>query len=207
LRAKDSSVATHAQDVATGLGFGEIDVYVSAKQPFAMVAEPTSPVSLVIGEAIAKSDARAIRFAAGTALKLAQAHLAIPARLPAEDLGILVVGLLRQFQTDFPAGDLDEAAIAAQTQKLKRLIPTSLASELKPFALAIDGNQFREKEVARDLKVAGYRAGVVASGSLLAGLNILAAQAGTDVPGFLADPVAQGLVTWALGEDHASLTR
>lgn len=207
LRAKDSSVATHAQDVATGLGFGEIDVYVSAKQPFAMVAEPTSPVSLVLGEAIAKSDARTIRFAAGTALKLAQAHLAIPARLPAEDLGILVVGLLRQFQTDFPAGDLDEAAIAAQTQKLKRLIPTSLASELKPFALAIDGNQFREKEVARDLKVAGYRAGVVASGSLLAGLNILAAQAGTDVPGFLADPVAQGLVTWALGEDHASLTR
>jgi lipopolysaccharide biosynthesis regulator YciM len=207
LRARDSSVATHAQDVATGLGFGEIDVYVSAKQPFAMVAEPTSPVSLVIGESIAKSDARAIRFAAGTALKLAQAHLAIPARLSPEDLGILVVGLLRQFQTDFPAGDLDEAAIAVQTQKLKRLIPTSLASELKPFALAIDGNQFREKEVARDLKIAGYRAGIVASGSLLAGLNILAAQAGTDVPSFLADPVAQGLITFALGEDHASLTR
>jgi tetratricopeptide (TPR) repeat protein len=207
LRAKDSSVAAHAQDVATGLGFGEIDVYVSAKQPFAMVAEPTSPVSLVLGQSIAQSDARAIRFAAGAALKLAQSHLAIPARLPAEDLGILVVGLLRQFQTDFPAGDLDEAAIAAQTQKLKRLIPTSLASELKPFALAVDGNQFREKEVARDLKIAGYRAGVVASGSLLAGLTILAAQAGTDVPGFLADPVAQGLLGWALGEDHASLTR
>jgi hypothetical protein len=94
-----------------------------------------------------------------------------------------------------------------QTQKLKRLIPTSLASELKPFALAVDGNQFREKEVARDLKIAGYRAGVVASGSLLAGLTILAAQAGTDVPSFLADPVAQGLITFALGEDHASLTR
>lgn len=207
LRAKDSTVATHAQDVATGLGFGEIDVYVSAKQPFAMVAEPTSPVSLVIGQTIAQGDARGIRFAAGAALKLAQAHLAIPARLPAEELGILVVGLLRQFQTDFPAGDLDEAAIAAQTQKLKRLIPTSLASELKPFALAVDGNQFREKEVARDLKVAGLRAGLVSSGSLLAGLNILAAQAGTDVPSFLADPVAQGLITFALSEDHASLTR
>ena len=207
LRAKDSTVATHAQDVATGLGFGEIDVYVSAKQPFAMVAEPTSPVSLVIGQSIAQGDARGIRFAAGAALKLAQSHLAIPARLSPEELGILVVGLLRQFQTDFPAGDLDEAAIAAQTQKLKRLIPTSLASELKPFALAIDGNNFREKEVARDLKVAGLRAGLVASGSLIAGLNILAAQAGTDVPSFLADPVAQGLITFALGEDHASLAR
>lgn len=207
LRAKDSTVATHAQDVATGLGFGEIDVYVSAKLPFAMVAEPTSPVSLVIGQTIAQGDARGIRFAAAAALKLAQAHLAIPARLAPEELGILIVGLLRQFQTDFPAGDLDEAAIGAQTQKLKRLIPTSLASELKPFALAIDGNQFREKEVARDLKIAGLRAGLVASGSILAGLNTLAAQAGTDVPSFLADPVAQGLITWALGEDHASLTR
>lgn len=207
LRARDSNVATHAQDVATALGFGEIDVYVSTRQPHAMVAEPTSPVSLVLGQAIAQADARAIRFAAGSALKLAQGHLAIPARLSHEDLGILVVGLLRQFQTDFPAGDLDEAAIAAQTQKLKRLIPTGLAAELRPFALAIDGNQFREKEVARDLKIAGLRAGLVASGSLLAGLNILAAQAGTDVASFLADPVAQGLITFALSEDHASLTR
>jgi hypothetical protein len=27
------------------------------------------------------------------------------------------------------------------------------------------------------------------------------------VPSFLADPVAQGLITFALGEDHASVTR
>jgi hypothetical protein len=214
LRARDSSVASHAQDVATALGFGEIDVYVSSRQPYAMAVEPTSPVSLVIGEAITKrTDAtRAIRFAAGSALKLAHAALAIPARLSEDDLGVLVVALLRLFQPEFPLrgqGEqtaLDEGAVSAQVQKLKRLIPSGLLSELRPFAFAIDAQAFARSELARDLRVAGLRAGVVAAGSLLAGLDVLAAQA-PDIPSFLADPVAQGLITFALGEDHATLTR
>jgi hypothetical protein len=207
LRARDSSVASHAQDVATGLGFGEIDVYVSQKLPYVMLAEPTSPASLVIGNAISQLDSRSIRFAAGSALKLAQSHLAIAARLSPDELGVLTTALLRMFVTDFPSHGLDEAAIAAQMQKLKRLIPTGLATELRPFAVAIDPLNFSHTDLARDLRVAGLRAGLIASGSLLAGLNVLAAQAQTDVPSFLADPVAQGLISFALGEDHASVSR
>ncbi|HEU4614482.1 MAG TPA: hypothetical protein VFS15_20445, partial [Kofleriaceae bacterium] len=207
LRARDSSVASQAQDVATALGFGEIDVYVSSKLPYAMAAEPTSPASLVLGQSIAQLDSRAIRFAAGSALKLVQSHLAIAARMPADDLGVLVVALVRLFQTEFPAGGLDEGAIAAQMQKLRRLIPTGLAGELRPYAFAIDPHAFSHVDLARDLRVAGLRAGLIASGSLTAGLNILAGQAQTDVPSFLADPVAQGLVSFALSEDHAALAR
>jgi hypothetical protein len=209
LRAKDSSVAANAQDVATGLGFGEIDVYVSARQPFAMVAEPTSPVSLVLGQAIAQAQdgGRSVRFAAGTALKLAQASLAIPARLPAEELGVLVVALLRLFQPEFPLQGLDDAAVATQAQKLRRLIPSGLMNELKPYALAIDAVGFDYAALARDVKLAGLRAGVFAAGSLLTGLRLLSEQADADVPSFLADPVAQGLVAFALGEDHAALAR
>ncbi len=205
LRAKDSKVAAHAQDVASGLGFGDIDVYVSTRQPWAMVAEPTSPVSLVLGQSIAQADAQTIRFAAGAALKLARASLAIPARLAETDLGVLVVALLRLVQTDFPQEGLEEAAIATQAQKLRRLIPTGLMNELKPFALAVDAPHFRHEWLARDLRVAGLRAGLVASGSLLAGLQILAR--GGDVAGSLADPTAQGLISFALGEDHAALGR
>jgi hypothetical protein len=208
LRARDNPAAAVAQSVASGLGFGEIDVYLSNRQPWAMVAEPTSPLSLVIGQSIASAGGDAIRFAAGSALKLAQASLAIPARLPADDLGVLVVALLRLFQPDFPILALDADAIAAQTQKLRRLIPTGLMNELKPFALAIDPQRFGHRELARDLKIAGLRAGLVASGSLLAGLRILAAQAEVaDVASFLADPVAQGLIAFALGEDHGLVAR
>jgi hypothetical protein len=207
LRARDNPVAAVAQSVATPLGFGDIDVYVSNRQPWVMVAEPTSPVSLVIGNAIAGAGGDTIRFAAGGALKLAQSSLAIPARLPVDDLGVLVLALLRLFQPDFPIVDVEPDPVAAQAQKLRRLIPTSLMNELKPFALAIDPQRFRHVDFSRDLKVAALRAGLVASGSLLAGLRILSSQVGGQLPGFLADPVAQGLVAFALGEDHAVVAR
>jgi tetratricopeptide (TPR) repeat protein len=207
VRAKDSPVAAVAQSVATALGFGDIDVYVSSRQPWVMVAEPTSPVSLVIGSSIASVGGDAIRFAAGGALKLAQSSLAIAARLPPEELGVLVVALLRLFQPDFPAHQLDGDAVTAQFQKLRRLIPTNLMNELRPFGLAMDPQRFNARELSQDLRQAQLRAGLVASGSLMAGLRILAAQADAELPGFLADPVALGLVSFALGEDHAAIAR
>jgi hypothetical protein len=207
LRARDNPVAAVAQAVASGLGFGDIDVYISNRQPWVMVAEPTSPVSLVIGSAIAGAGGDTIRFAAGGALKLAQSSLAIPARLHVDDLGVLVLALLRLFQPDFPIVDVEPEPVAAQAQKLRRLIPTSLMNELKPFALGIDPQRFRHADLSRDLKVASLRAGLVASGSLLAGLRILSSQTGGQLPGFLAEPTAQGLISFALGEDHAIVAR
>ncbi|MGE0395912.1 MAG: hypothetical protein AB7T06_04220 [Kofleriaceae bacterium] len=208
LRAKDNASAAVAQSVASGLGFGEIDVYISQRQPYAMVAEPTSPVSLVLGASIAQAGGDAIRFAAGAALKLAQASVAIPARLQPEELGVLVVALLRVLAPDFPIPHGVEAdAVAAQNQKLKRLIPNNLMTELRPFALAVDTARFDYKVLARDLRVAGLRAGLVSSGSLLAGLRVLVGATGGDLPSFLADPVAQGLISFALSEDHAVVAR
>jgi hypothetical protein len=207
VKAKDNPVAAVAQSVATSMGFGEIDVYLSGRQPWVMVAEPTSPVSLVLGISITNSGGDAIRFATGGALKMAQASLAIPARLPIDELGVLVVALLRLFQPDFPLHKLDSDGVANQFQKLRRLIPTNLMNELRPFALAIDPIAFRHEALSRDLRIAQLRAGLVTSGSLLAGLRILAAQADAELPSFLADPVAQGLVSFALGEDHAAVAR
>ena len=206
-RARDSTTASVAQSVATALGFGDIDVYISQKQPWVMVAEPTSPVSLVIGASIGEAGGDAIRFAAGSALKLAQSSLAIPARLPPDELGVLVVALARLFQPDFPSLTLDAEACAAQLQKLRRLIPNNLLNELRPFGLAIDAQRWSHEQLARDFKITGLRAGLVASGSLLTGLRIMAAQAGATLPAFLTDPIAQGLITFALGEDHAVVAR
>ncbi|MBS1118114.1 MAG: Tetratricopeptide repeat protein [Deltaproteobacteria bacterium] len=206
-RGRDNPVAAVAQSVATALGYPEIDVYVTTRQPWVMIAEPTSPVSLILGSSIAAMGGDAIRFAAGGALKLAQASMAIPVRLPVEELGVLVVALLRLFQPEFPILAVDAELVAVQHQKLRRLIPTNLMNELRPFALAVDPARFDHRELSRDLKIAGWRAGLVASGSLLAGLRILAAQAEGELPGFLADPLAQGLVAFALSEDHATVAR
>ncbi len=207
LRAKENPAATVAQSVATQFGLGEIDVYVSSKLPWAMVAEPTSPVSLILGSAIASAGGDAIRFATGAALKLSHASLAVPARLSEDELGVLVIALLRLFQPEFPMLAVDPDAVATQSQKLRRLIPSNLLTELRPYALAVDAARFSHRELARDLRIGALRAGLVASGSVLAGISILAGQAESALPGFLADPVVQGLVTFALGEDHAAVAR
>ncbi|MBE7451401.1 MAG: hypothetical protein HS111_21640 [Kofleriaceae bacterium] len=58
----------------------------------------------MLGSAVASPPDRlaAVRFAAGGALVLVRAQLAIAARLPADELGVLVIALLRLFQPDLP---------------------------------------------------------------------------------------------------------
>jgi cellulose synthase operon protein C len=205
LRAKDSLIAAAAQDLAASMGLGEIDVYLSSRQPWAMVAEPTSPVSLVLGVELARGEVDDVRFAAGGALKLAQASMAIPFRLAVDELGALVVGLIRLFQPEFPAAALEPEAVTAQTQKLKRLIPSGLMNELRPFALAIDPASFDDRAMAAGVRAAAYRAGLVASGSLGAAVRVLAGRAGAEPLAILDSFEMRDLIAFALGEDHAQL--
>jgi len=162
-------------------------------------------VSLVLGAELAKGEVDDVRFAAGGALKLAQCAMAIPFRLGVDELGALVVGLIRLFQPDFPAIMLSADAVTAQAQKLKRLIPSGLMNELRPFALAIDGNTFDHTALAAGVQGAAYRAGVVASGSLAAGIRVLAGRLGVDAVTALDAPEVRDLIGFALGEDHALL--
>ena len=208
LRARENPVATIAQELADQLGLGEIDVYVSQKQPLAMQAEPTSPVSLVIGAQLARNDAlHAVRFAAGAALKLAQSQLALVARMGEGELAALVIALLRLFVPDMPYLRVDQDQVATQLARLRRLIPSNLMTELRPYALAIDLGAFDHEAFQRAVVVGGLRAGVRASGSLGIALQVLAAQRGVDLAALLADPVARELVQFAVGEDHARLVQ
>lgn len=207
LRAKDSPIAATAAQVADGLGVGDLDVYLSPRQPWVMIAEPTSPPSLVIGAELAKLGASAVRFAAGGALVLARASLSIPLRLPPDELAVLVVAMARLFQPDFPSRGAADDAVATQVQKLRRLIPSGLMNDLRPYALALDGGSLEVTGLAAGLRAAAYRAGLVASGSLAAGLAAIAGQAGIDggPAAALDHPDAADLVQFAVGEDHAAL--
>jgi len=197
-------IAAAVRDIATSLGQRTIDVYVSSRHPYLMVAEPTNPVSIVLGSAIA-GDPLALKFAAGAVLKLAHMSLAIPARLPPGELGVLGLALLRLFQPELAAPGVDLDEVNAQVPKLRRLVPPALFDEVKPLALAV--KQFDPEALVRDLKIAGLRAGLIASGSLLPGLAILTATEGADPAGTLADPIAQELISFALSEDRVAAAR
>src|SRR5690606_2070299 len=100
------------QEVASELKIGEGEVYVSRSQPRIALAEPSSPVAVVIGEALLTSDRPAqLRFLAGRCLKLVVAGLAVPSNLSARAFGLLTAGLIRQFHPDFGAGGLDASAV------------------------------------------------------------------------------------------------
>ena len=203
----DQPVVRAAMSVAGALGFADIEVYVSQRQPVAFAAEPTNPLALVIGNTIAASDRDVIRFATGAALKLAQSQLAVAARLPATELGVLVIALVRLFQPDFPAISVDLDAVATQMQRLRRLIPSNAMNDLRPFALAIDASRFNHVALAAGLAMASYRAGVASAQSLSAGLKVLAARAGMPVATYINEPVARALIQWALSEDHGIVAR
>lgn len=205
LRAKESPVARVSQEVATDLGFGEIDVFVAPRLPWVTATEPTNPVSLILGKDLAAGSEARVRFAAASALKLASCSLSIAARLPAEELGVLVVALLRLFTPELPASNVDQAAVAAQVQKLKRLIPTNLINELRPYALSLDASRLDPVALSTDLRAAGLRAGVVATQSILPALEIIAG--GEDPAAALTNPMAADLLKFALGEDLVALSR
>jgi hypothetical protein len=200
-------VAAAAQEVADGLGLGEIDVYVSGRQPFAMVAEPTSPISLVLGSEVASPDRlSAVRFAAGGALVLARAQVSILARLPVDELGVLVIALLRLFQPDLPYLAVDNDQVASQLQRLRRLVPSGLMSELRPYALGIHAAAFDHRVLARDLELVSHRAGLIAAGGAAAPLRLLLAREGaSDLASGLVFPAVAELVRFAISEDHAAM--
>ena len=192
------------RDLALALGFKDVELYISSRYPYAMVAEPTHTVSLVLGSAILGDPAR-VRFAAGAALKLAQLSLAIPARLPVDELGAVVLAVLRQFKPQLPGTANQLEAAAALAPKLRKHLGSGVLEEMRGNALAVEA--FSPLALARALKIAGLRAGLAASGTLLPGLAIVAASVGADLPSVLVDPVAQGLIAFAVGDHRTSASR
>jgi tetratricopeptide (TPR) repeat protein len=195
-----NQATTIARAVATSLGFKDVEVYVSTRHPFTMAAEPTSPVSLIVGEAIVSGSAPIMRFAAGAALKLAQLSLAIPARLPQAELGALTLALLKLANPDVTeaAGAGIEEIVHAHMQRLRKLVPSTALVEARSLALSV--STVNAQALARDLKIAGLRAGLAASGSLVGSLAAVAGAVGTGVQNILLDPIGRGLISFALSE-------
>jgi tetratricopeptide (TPR) repeat protein len=183
--------------IATTLGFKDVEVYVSARYPYAMAAEPTNPVSLVVGEAIAAGSPAVLRFAAGAALKLAQLSLAIPSRLSTADLAAIATAAWRVATPEITGG-VDPEIVQGHLQKLRKLVGGNLLADARPLASSISG--INAPALARDLKIAGLRAGLAASGSVVAALSVVAGAVGGSLQSVLSDPIGRGLVSFCLGE-------
>lgn len=207
IKSADASVVRIASSMADKLDIEAPAVYVSKKEKRLLVVEPTHPMSLVISaDVLDSADGAQLTFAVGRAVKLAQSSFAVPARMSEEEFGVLMVALLRQFAPEFGTLAVDADAVAAQQQRLRRLIPNSLSLQLRPFAIGIAGPDFDHGKLHSGIREAGNRAGLLACGSITAALTLLATLSGKSGPlEVIGELEANQLIQFAMSEDHATL--
>jgi hypothetical protein len=83
-------------------------------------------------------------------------------------------------------------------QRLRKLVPAAALADARPLAIAASSGNVQA--LARDLKIAGLRAGLAASGSLVGSLSAVAGAVGTGIQNILSDPIGRGLISFALSE-------
>ena len=163
-----------ANRIAADLGIRDFDLYVTAAMPNALHLEPTEPVSIILGNKLVEGAHEVeVRFYLGRALKMVQSHMALPLRLSAEDLGVLVAAIVRQFVTDFKPHNLDEKRIVAEAQRIGKQIPKKMLGELSPFALECASETLDLLTIAPALLETANRAGLITVGAVGPALTAL----------------------------------
>lgn len=192
------------------LNAAEFDIYVTQAQgrdevgrqaPLCTMAL-TEPISLLIGQGLVSGATEGeLRFFLGRLLKLVQSRMVLPLLLPAEELGVLVAGLVRQFVKDYAPIGIAERRIANEAQKLQRLIPRKLEAQLLPFAMECASAGLDLEGVAGQLWLCANHAGLLIAGS------VLPAHAALVRLGPSAEVQVQDLLRFAIGEECAELRR
>jgi hypothetical protein len=207
LRGSDNPIASVVQGLASEMGMDSPEIYLSSQNARLLAAEPTKPASLIFGKDLASAQrGEELRFFAGRCIKLVSASVSTPLRLGDEKFGVLLVGVLRQFQPEFAPSSMDEESIAAEQQRLRRLIPSGLLQELGPFAMGLATRDFDHKAIWQGLIDAGNRAGLLCAGDAQAAVRGLMRYKGLNSIGeALQDCEIANLVRFACSEDHAKL--
>ncbi len=186
-------LALLAHEMADAHGLPDVDVYISPRLPYLMVAEPTSPPSLVLGTAIAAASVTTQRFAMGVALRLMAVHLSVPARLSHPRLAALASALTKLVVPNV-ALELD-----SETEMWLVKLEKLLGSVERAHPLVMSTDAPRPMQFAEDLQIAGLRAGVVASGSLIAGLVPIATSLDLAIPQLLTSQTLRRTIGVLLG--------
>ncbi|MCP4446221.1 MAG: hypothetical protein GY811_12885 [Myxococcales bacterium] len=193
--------------LADEMGVEDVDIYVSKQKPNLLAVEPTSPFSIILGEELASAERLGeLRFFVGRSLKGASASLSAPLQLGVERFGVLLVGLLRQFQPEFAPTGVDTEAASAEQQRLRRLIPSSLLQELQPYALGLVTGDFDHKAIWQAMADACNRVGLLCAGDGSAAIaGLMRAKGHSDLRKALQDPEIASLVRFACSGEHARL--
>lgn len=207
VRKGSDPIAAVVMELTADMGIDDIDLYISEKKRLIVAAVPTKPISVILGRDLVSLDRPdELRFLIGRSVKLAAARLSVPVQLGKIKLGILLVGILRQFNPEFEPPAVDATAAAAEQQRLRRLIPSSMLNELRPYAAGLATGDFDHQAIWQALTDAGNRAGLLCAGSVAAGIKALMRRDGiTSVSEAMKSQEISALARFAVSEDHSLL--
>jgi hypothetical protein len=194
------------EGVAAELGSSDFDIYISNARPGALALELTDPLSIILGAQLATAPAAGLRFAAARVLKLAMSFMAIPASLTQDELGVLLAAIIRQYDPSFAPPGVNVGAVLDESQRLSRLIPKRMRDEIVRFASEIAGTRFDHRVLWYAVQHTGNRAGLIAAGSVIAGVDILARTQGqSDLSGARQDAQISELIRFSVGDEHCEI--
>jgi tetratricopeptide (TPR) repeat protein len=203
------------EGVAVELGVPDVDVFVRAPTPRASGAdtagvrvEPGDRPAVILAAELPALGGHALRFAAARALRLVATHLDLVLAASPADAGALLGGVIRQFIPEFRHAGLRDERLAAEAERVAKLLPRKLKPEVMPFAVESAG-AFDVAALHAAVRDGANAVGLLACGDLPAALAALLAGSGrTLAPADLGQHAeALALLRFALSDDYDELAQ
>src|SRR5262249_9320717 len=137
-------------------------------------------------------------FLAARTLYLLATSTTLPARLPPEELGLLVGGVVWQFVPDYVHPNLPQAQLAQAAQRIGKLLARKQRDAVMPFALECSG-ELDFSTIGPAVRQVANRVGLLLCGNLGAAVAILGRLGG------LPDPLPRGVALLGSARGNADI--
>ena len=195
-----TNLARAYADCARLLGNRKTAMYLRPDPSFtevALVAQP--PTAIVVGPALTEGrPLPEVRFIVGRALEIARPEYILAAALPPPEFTRLFAAILRAFHPRHARRRRpDQTGEADEAQMWKRALPYKVAKRLAELFRDLANTEFSSHRWRRAVQKTGNRAGLLASGDIVAAARVL--QAEDDRDGI------EDLARFAASDDYLAL--
>jgi tetratricopeptide (TPR) repeat protein len=194
----DSDLARAYSACARMLGNRKTGLYCVPDPAFvdvALVAQP--PTAIVVGPALTEGRALGdVRFLLGRALEIARPEYILAAALPRHEFTRLFAAILRAFHPRHARRRV-EASGDDEAQLWKRALPYKVAKRLAELFRDLSNTEFSSARWRKAVQKTGNRAGLLASGDVIAAARVLSAE--SDHEGLI------DLARFAASDDYLAL--
>jgi hypothetical protein len=208
--------------VGEELAVGAFDLYVTGPRDHSggatLAVDPGKTPAIFVDGALTKLGGPAVRFVAGRTLRLVSTHLDGPLASDRVDMGAWLGGVIRQFLPDYAHPDVPPDVMSERAARVAKLMPRKLRQEIMPFAMESSG-YLDLGALQSGIRDGANRVGLLAAGSLAAGLRVVLSLADAEGGAGATDPLdvspaalsrsaeAEALVVFAMSDEYDDLVK